>query len=126
MQVSDMYIAASVHLIGLANDNSFFQVYLGTFYLKKEGDQFVPNVRNVSLDGREDCPVEFCFFADGSINVRVPQWCGGEGLEIFRRSGNEDFRFLTGIHSGWQSGTSGRLANGGTEMLEILRSLSPT
>lgn len=124
--MSNPYKTASVQLVGLANNNSYHQEYFGTFYLKKEGDLFVPHVRNVGLDGKEECPVEFCFSVDGFVEVRIPQWCGGEGLAIWLARGrNNEFRFSTGIHSGWQSGASGKLANGGPEMLEIIRSLPP-
>ena len=124
--MSNPYEAATVQLVGLANNNSYHQTHLGTFYLKKEGTQFVPHVRNVGLDRKEECPVEFCFSVDGFMDVRIPQWCSGEGLVIWLvRRENEEFRFSTGIHSGWQSGMSGRLANGGPEMLEIIRSLPP-
>lgn len=113
-----------LHLVGFINGDPFRQTYFGALIFdEKEDEVLTPLVRqydhcNHVWDGHPLTNVSLL----GRQGFDVPTWCNGQGLSIWYDTRHtKEWRFTTGIHSGWQSGSSGTLEPSAAErVMELL------
>lgn len=122
-----MFSKERVQLVGFANDNPLLQEYLGEFLFiednfgNKEVEPY-PVIRLYCSASHQiqNYPVKSINLHKKRVSVSSPEWEKNQGLFL---SMNEEgkWRFTTGTNSGWQGGSSGVLAFGGDQLLEVLR-----
>lgn len=57
----------------------------------------------------------------GKENLDVREWLGNHGLSIWWCSRRNEWRFMTGINSGYDSGGSGTVVHGAEQVFALLR-----
>ena len=119
-----MHKGSVIELVGSINDNHFHQIYLGAFVFIIKDGVLIPVVRKYDHFNNEwdNHPLTNVSLTD-RIVFDVPTWGNGQGLSImYDTMYSKQWRFTTGIHSGWQDGVSGTLAQGTVEsVIELLR-----
>lgn len=58
---------------------------------------------------------------EGKENFDVREWSGNHGLSIWWCSQKNEWHFITGINSGYDSGSSGTVVHGAEQVFALLR-----
>jgi hypothetical protein len=105
--------AVSIVIVGSCNGNPWVHTHLGKFILRKEDTKYVPY-----LIYEEQLPIEVSIVHDQYV-LEINQWSSNHGLRLLLNITGDIHTFVTGLHP-YDSGSSGPLVFGATEMIEIL------
>lgn len=120
--------SATIVLVGLCNKNPFYQTLLGTIVFRENDQgQKEPQLIDTQLDEEEGLPSNpykprFDWKMKGQYGLTFPRVARGHGVTISLNKEKGEYRFMTGINRG-DSGSSGPLSNGGSELVDLLDKL---
>lgn len=108
-----------IDLVGQCNGNRFFTEHLGTIITDERGGQMLPFLVHGERNRCNPYQLQFTRKELDYYDFQIPDWYRGHGLAIKLDEGVVEYTFLTGLNAR-ESGSSGPLAYGGTEIVRVL------
>ncbi|MDQ5969178.1 MAG: hypothetical protein QG579_335 [Patescibacteria group bacterium] len=115
---------ASIVLVGLCNGDVYLQDLLGTIIFREnEANQLEPQLVNHfhGEEGGSPHKAELTWKSKGNYGLSFPSFAGRHGVMIILDRDENKYWFVTG--NAKDSGSSGPLSNGGSELVNALDQL---